>query len=204
MLHHAGRQMVQGRDGLGSQAGEHGIRAPAAESGNGVVVHTGTQESRGSPRAEALDREKVRWDASVVLDQGSTEAEPVGELRAADETPPLRWCAVVSKDGSGRLSPMGHEVPHYPAHGADRTKVRGGSGSLSDDLPFVAILLFSKEDADIGDVSNHTFVIQDGGLVALVGAVVQGEPDVAKFKSLGAQGDGFMRGVRAKKLTGAH
>ena len=43
---------------------------------------------------------------------------------------------------------------------------------MSDDFPFVAILLFSKEDADIGDVSDHTFVIQDGGLVALVGAVV--------------------------------
>ena len=116
MLHHASREMVQGRDGLGSQAGEHGIRAPAAESGNGVVVHTGTQESRGSPRAEALDREKVRWDASVVLDQGSTEAEPVGKLRVADETPLLRGCVAVSEDGSGRLGPMGHEVPHYPAH----------------------------------------------------------------------------------------
>ena len=75
---------------------------------------------------------------------------------------------------------------------------------MGDDFPFVAILLFSKEDADIGDVSDHTFVIQDGGLVALVGAVVQGEPDVAKFKSLGAQGGSFPRGVRAKKLTGPH
>ena len=91
-----------------------------------------------------------------------------------------------------------------PTHGADRTEVRRGSGTLGDDFPFVAILLFSEEDADIGDVSDHTFVIQDGGLVALVGAVVQGEPDVAKFKTLGVQGGGFTRGVRAKELTRAH
>ena len=38
MLHHASRKMVQGRDGLGSQVGEHGIRAPAAESRNGIVA----------------------------------------------------------------------------------------------------------------------------------------------------------------------
>ena len=43
MLHHASREMVQGRDGLGSQVCEHGVRAPAAESRNGIVVHTGTK-----------------------------------------------------------------------------------------------------------------------------------------------------------------
>ena len=116
MLHHASRQMVQGRDGLGSQVGEHGIRAPAAESRNGIVVHTGTQESRSSTRAEALDREKARGNSSVVLDQRSTKAESVGKFRAADESPLLGRCAAVSEDGSGRLSPMGHEVPHCPAH----------------------------------------------------------------------------------------
>ena len=122
-----------------------------------------------------------------MLDLGSTETETVGELRVADEPPPTRRCVVVSKDRSGRFSPVGHEVPDDPAHGADRTKVRRGSRALSDDFPFVAILLFSKEDADIRDVSDHTFVIQDGGLVTLVGAVVQGESNVAKFEGLGAQ-----------------
>ena len=139
-----------------------------------------------------------------MLDLGSTEAEPACELGAADELPLSRGGVVVSKDRGGRLSLMGHEVPDDPAHGADRTEVRGGSRPLGDDFPFVANLLVSEEDADIGDVSDHTFVIQDGGLVALVGVVVWGEPDVAKVKSLGAQGDGFTRGVRAKKLTGAH
>ena len=108
--------MVHGRDGLGLQVCEHGVRAPAAESRNGIVVHTGTEQSQSSTRAQALDREKARRDASVVLDQRSTEAEPGGKLRAADETPPLRWCVVVSEDGSGRLGPMGHEVLHCPAH----------------------------------------------------------------------------------------
>ena len=110
----------------------------------------------------------------------------------------------MSEDGSGRLSPMGPEAPDDPAHGPDRTKVRGGSGALSDDLPFVAILLFSKEDADIGDVSDHTFVIQDGGLVPLAGAIVEGETDVAEFKGLGVQGGCFTGGVHVKKPTGAH
>ena len=75
---------------------------------------------------------------------------------------------------------------------------------MGDDFPLVAILLFSEEDADIGDVSDHTFVIQDGGMVPLVGAIVKGETDVAEFKGLGAQGGCFTRGVRAKKLTRAH
>ena len=43
MLNHASRQVVQGRDGLGSQVCEHGVGAPAAESRNGIVVHTGTE-----------------------------------------------------------------------------------------------------------------------------------------------------------------
>ena len=107
MLHHASREMVQGRDGLGSQVGEHGIRAPAAESRNGIVVHTGTQESRSSTRVQALDREKVRGDSSVGLDQRSTKPESSCELRVANEPPLLRRGVVVSEDGSGRFCPMG-------------------------------------------------------------------------------------------------
>ena len=57
---------------------------------------------------------------------------------------------------------------------------------MSEDFPF-------EEDADIGDVSDHTF-----------GAIVEGETDVAEFKGLGAQGGCFTRGVRTKELTRAH
>ena len=103
---------------------EHGVRAPAAESRNFIVVHTGTQQSRGSTRACALDREKVRGHSSGVLDLGGTEAEPVCELGVADESPLSRGHAVVSKDRGGWLSLIGHEVPDDPAHGANRTKVR--------------------------------------------------------------------------------
>ena len=56
----------------------------------------------------------------------------------------------------------------------------------------------------IRDVSDHTFVIQDGGLVTLVGAVAWGELNVAKFEGLGAQGGSFPRGVCATKLARAH
>ena len=107
-----------------------------------------------------------------MLDLGRTKAQPVGELGVADEPPTARRCVEVSKDWGSRFCPVGHEVPDDPTHGADRTEVRRGSGTLGDDFPFVAILLFSKEDADIRDVSDHPFVIQDGGLVTLVGAVV--------------------------------
>ena len=92
MLHHASRQMVHCRDGLRSQACEHGVRAPVAESRNDIVVHTGTKQSQGSTRACALDREKVRGHSSGVLDLGSTEAEPVCELGVADEPPLSRGC----------------------------------------------------------------------------------------------------------------
>ena len=107
-----------------------------------------------------------------MLDLGRTETETVGELGVADEPPTARRCVEVSEDWGSRFCPVGHEVPDDPTHGADRTEVRRGSGTLGDDFPFVAILLFSKEDADIRDVSDHPFVIQDGGLVTLVGAVV--------------------------------
>ena len=63
---------------------------------------------------------------------------------------------------------------------------------MGNDLPFVAILLFSKEDADIRDVIDHSLIIQDGSLVTLAGAIVEGELDMTEFEGLSAQGLGLV------------
>ena len=86
----------------------------------------------------------------------------------------------------------------------DGTEVWRKGSALSDDFPFVAVLLVSEQDANIGDAVYVVHVIQEGSFMAIVGAVMKGEAHMAEFKNLSAQSGCFPTGFREEEFTRVH
>ena len=95
-------------------------------------------------------------------------------------------------------------MTHYPCHGTDRTEVWGEGSTLSDDFTFVAVLLISEQDTNIGDAVNVVHVIQEGRFMAIVSAAMESEAHMAELKDLSAQSGCLATRVRDEELTRTH
>ena len=107
MFDHGSRDTGAGRESLWPQISQHGVGPPASERGDGIVVHPSTKQGGSNTRPKAFDRDEIRGNPCLRLDDASTEAQTISNFRVTDESPLGSRKIIVCVDGSGRRRVVG-------------------------------------------------------------------------------------------------